>query len=320
MNEFALINRYFRSLAQNDESVIVGSGDDAAVVKIPQGYQMAVSTDALVSGVHFLPKWHPGEIAYKAIAVNVSDMAAMGAEPKWVTIALSLPEIDIAWVAAFSEGLAGALKQYGILLVGGDLTRGPLNIAVTIQGLLPDGQALRRDAAKVGDSVYVTGCLGGAALAVEHLEDETLNERDFNSVLNLLKHPIARVKHGAVLLNFAHAAIDLSDGLSADLNHVCQASGVGACLYREQIPVHPAVLNAYGDKAVEFALSGGDDYELCFTVGSSKKSGFEAAMRQSQLAYHEIGIIDEVCSLRLFDETTNKINIIEAQGFQHFYG
>lgn len=319
MNEFSLINRYFKSLTQDGEEVIIGSGDDAAVVEIPSGYQLAVSTDALVSDVHFLPDWKPAEIAYKAITVNVSDMAAMGAIPKWITIALTLPEAKTPWIESFSDGLANVLSQYDLSLIGGDLTRGPLTIAVTVHGLLPDRQALRRDGAQVGDSIYVTGHLGGAALAVEHLTDNRLSEQAFNRVLNRLKRPVARVRHGSVLLNYSKTAIDLSDGLSADLNHICQASGVGACLYRDKIPVHPEVINACGEQAVEFALVGGDDYELCFTVNPSNKAAFKEAMAKNTLDYYEIGFIDDEPSLRLIDET-GKVKQIEPQGFQHFYG
>lgn len=318
MNEFALIKQFFQSLKAKDHNVLVGSGDDAAVLSVPNNYELAVSTDALVSGVHFLADWDPFDIAYKVIAVNVSDMAAMGATPKWVSMALCLPDVDSHWLQRFSDGIKHLLELYQIDLIGGDLTRGPLTITVTIQGLLPQGMRLCRNQAKEGDSIYVTGYLGGAALAVANLFDNQIGD-DLATVLALLKQPSARVEHGLTLLPYANAAIDISDGFSADLNHICQASSVGARLYETQIPIHPVVTKHLGKKACRYALQGGDDYELCFTVRADNKKAAEDALTNNHLNFYEVGIIERSPGLKLIDES-GLSQSFEPTGYQHFDG
>lgn len=319
MNEFGLIKHFFQSLSQPDASVIVDSGDDAAIVTVAKGYQLAISTDALVSGVHFLPQWDGYDVAIKSLAVNLSDMAAMGAIPKWVNIALCLPDKDMVWLERFSLGLADMLSQYKVSLIGGDLTQGPLTIAVTIQGWVANDKYLTRSQASVGDSIFVTGTLGAAKLAVENLQQCRLSDADFEHIMNKLQHPVPRIEHGQVLIDYASAAIDISDGLKADLNHICKGSGVGATLYREAIPVDQVLKRNKPNSCIEDALSGGDDYELCFCVSQSNKHSMEQALKAQNLPYYEIGCIEQQPGLRLQDNSGYCIPI-KPDGYQHFDG
>ena len=274
MNEFSLIDQFFKPLSLKRGDVLLGIGDDAACLSMPSGMNLLVSTDTLVSGVHFLPQWKAYDIACKAAMANISDMAAMAAEPCWATLALTLPEMNQQWLDSFSRGLSDSLKQFNIDLIGGDTTHGPLSITLTLLGLAPQGQEVRRSGAKPGDIILVSGNLGAAALAVQLLDVHDIPALDKAHLMERLIHPKPRVDLISILRANASAAIDISDGLSADLNHICVASGVGACLNKEAIPLHP-LLNTYcGDKAVDLALTGGDDYAL---VGSSLRSRFPMA-------------------------------------------
>ena len=221
-----------------------GIGDDAACLQIPAGTNLLVSTDTFVSGVHFLPEWYAYDIAFKSVMVNISDMAAMAAQPCWLTLALTLPELNQVWLESFVQGLKDSLNEFNIDLIGGDTTHGPLSITLTIMGLTPEGQALRRCGAKPGDIILVSGELGAAALAVKLLTKAAVPEEDKAELMAKLLHPKPRVDLIDFLRAFATSAIDISDGLSADLNHICVASGVGACLTKMAIPVY-ALLNKY---------------------------------------------------------------------------
>lgn len=256
MDEFSLIDHFFKPLASKREDVLLGIGDDAACVRVPQGKNLLVSTDTLVAGVHFLPHWDAYDIACKSVMVNVSDMAAMAAEPCWVTLALTLPELDKNWLASFARGLKDSFSPYNLTLIGGDTTHGPLSITLTILGTAAEGQTVLRSGAKPGDIIVLSGDLGAAALAIKFLDHKELSQPEKTELMNKLLHPVPRVDLINILRNYATAAIDISDGLSADLNHICVASGVGACLNKEAIPVHRLLKKYCADEAVDLALTG----------------------------------------------------------------
>lgn len=312
MNEFSLIEQYFKSLTPKRDDVLLGIGDDAACLKIPNDKELVISCDTLVADVHFLSSWDAYDIAWKAVMVNVSDMAAMGADPCWLMLALTLLEADSKWLKRFSQGIRDALDQYNIALIGGDTTRGPLAISLTIHGLVPDKTAVKRGGARPGDIVYVTGHLGGAAQAVA-----LLNETNVNSeLMQKLLHPKPRVDFNPYLREFASAAIDISDGLSSDLNHICTASGVGACLNIKQIPIHPVVAQSRQD-AAEFALHGGDDYELCFTVSPQNEGRMLSQLAQANMNVYAVGVIEQTPGLRV-KQKNGFIVDLDIRGYRHF--
>lgn len=309
-SEFDLIRRHF---TRPTPGAVLGVGDDAALLALTPGRQLAVSTDMLVSGQHFFSDTDPEALGHKALAVNLSDLAAMGARPRWATLALALPEIDEAWLTAFARGLYALADAHGVELVGGDTTRGPLNICITVLGEFEPGQALRRDAAQPGDDIWVSGDLGGAALALRHLRGELDLGEYAASCLERLQRPQPRVELGLRLSGLAHAAIDLSDGLLADLGHILERSGVGAVIDRASIPVAAAFADfqQYFDVC---ALAGGDDYELCFTAAPACADALRQAALECGVAVTRIGRITEAPNLvdaegRIFAHT---------KGYDHF--
>lgn len=317
MNEFSLINHFFKPFPIHHKDVLYGIGDDAACLQIPKGFNLLVSTDTLVSGIHFLPEWDPYDIAYKSVMVNVSDMAAMAAQPRYVTLALTLPELNQKWIEAFSKGLKDSLNLYNIDLIGGDTTHGPLSITLTIMGLAPHKKAIRRSGAKPGDVILVSGILGAAALAIKYLDDRTISSSDKAELMNKLLHPCPRVDLCELIREYATSAIDISDGLSADLNHICIASGVGAGLNKKAIPVHPLLHKYLGDQAVDLALTGGDDYELCFTVSSSKFEKLNKELNKLDLKCYSIGVIEESPGLRIRTLDDSWVEL-KPDGYSHF--
>jgi thiamine-monophosphate kinase len=317
MDEFLLINKYFKSDALQREDVIIGIGDDAACLKVPSGMDLLISTDTLVSGVHFLESWSAYDIASKAVMVNLSDIAAMGGSPCWLALALTLPKIDTAWLELFSQGLHDSLRRYNIALIGGDMTRGSLSMTLTIHGLIHKGEAVRRSGAKPGDKIYVSGELGAAALAVASSERIDILSIDKSILEKKLTNPMPRLDLGVSLRAFASAAIDISDGLSADLNHICEASKVGACLDLDCIPLHPLVKKYKKNKALDFALSGGDDYELCFTVPSKNEAELLENLLKFGIRCYPIGRIEAETGLRA-KTITGEIVALEANGYRHF--
>lgn len=317
MDEFSLINAFFKSIPHKREDVILGIGDDAACLDIPVGMQLLVSCDTLVENVHFLTTWDAYDIACKAVMVNVSDIAAMGGTPCWLTLALTLPELNQTWLQRFSQGIKDSLSQFNIALIGGDTTRGPLSMTLTIHGIVPKGKAVKRNGAIPGDIIYVSGELGGAALAVANLGREDINPIDKALLMKKLLHPVPRTDLGEDLRTYANAAIDISDGLSADLNHICEESEVGACLVLENIPIHPLLQKYQANKALDFALSGGDDYELCFTVSPKNKDVFLASVARKELCCYPIGVIEEKLGLRA--KTPDDMRVpLEILGYRHF--
>jgi thiamine-monophosphate kinase len=265
MTEFDLIRRYF---TRPSPGALLGVGDDAALLRVSDGNVLVVSTDMLVSGTHFFPDADPFLLGHKTLAVNLSDMAAMGALPRWATLAITLPEADEVWLERFSAGFFALAQQHGVELVGGDTTRGPLNLCVTIMGEVPKGTALLRSGAQAGDEVWVSGQLGDAALALAHLQGNTvLPEAELAVCARALHQPQPRVALGLALRGVASSAIDISDGLLADLGHILDASKVGAQIDLMKLPVSLPVSENYGRSlGIQCALAGGDDYELCFSA------------------------------------------------------
>ncbi|EIG23431.1 thiamine-phosphate kinase [Haemophilus paraphrohaemolyticus] len=319
MGEFDLIKRYFsRKSLQNDVSLSVG--DDCAITSIPSGYQLAITTDTLVEGTHFLPSISPADLAYKSVAVNLSDLAAMGATPTWMSLALTLPEIKEAWLAEFSQSLFAILDRYSVSLIGGDTTKGPLSITLTAQGFLPENQGLFRHQAKVGDWIFVSGFLGDSAAGLDLLlqNRKIENESDRYFIQRHL-HPTPRVELGLALRSFSCCALDISDGLLADLGHILERSQVGAEIYLENLPLSRHLCTQYEQtQAEKFALTGGEDYELCFTVSEEKREEMEQVLRSQGIKVTCIGqILPETSGLNLL-KNGKKIALPTHIGFDHF--
>lgn len=312
MSEFDLIRRHF---TRATPGAVLGVGDDAALLQPAAGMVLAVSTDMLVSGTHFFPDADPFLLGHKTLAVNLSDLAAMGATPRWATLALSLPAADEVWLEKFSAGFFALAQQHGVDLVGGDTTRGPLNLCVTIFGEVPPQQALRRSGAQVGDDIWVSGMLGDAALALLHLQGRiTLDEADFAACVSRLHRPQPRVGLGLALRGIANSAIDVSDGLLADLGHILECSNVGAEIAFEALPVSQVLRSCSQQK---LALSGGDDYELCFTVPEAQREEIERLAVQLGLPLTRIGKIVAGRGCIVQDASGNPLNI-ETEGYDHF--
>ena len=275
LSEFDLIQRFFSDCGTARGDVLVGVGDDAALLRVPAGMDLAVTLDAMVEGVHFLPDTDPTSLGHKVLAVNLSDLAAMGADPAWITLSLTLPASDPSWLASFSDGFCALARRAGVRLVGGDTTRGPLTISVAAKGLVPAGRALHRAGARGGDLIFVTGSLGDAGLGLRtRLDGVDVEDPDY--LLHRLERPEPRLAVGRALRGLATAAIDISDGLAADLGHVMSASGVGAIVELGRLPCSKSVaafLTRTGDWSLP--LSSGDDYELCFTVPPGKLAGLD---------------------------------------------
>lgn len=291
-SEFDLIGRYFARPSQRSD-VLLGIGDDAALLRVPPEYRLAMAVDTLVEGVHFPVSAPARDLGWKALAVNLSDLAAMGAEPAWFTLSLTLPEADNDWLAAFSAGLFELAGRFNIELVGGDTTRGPLTISVQASGFVR--QALTRNAARTGQLIMVSGTLGDAALA---LQEPGKNGRHDACLLQRLNRPEPRVALGRALPGLATAGIDISDGLLADLGHVLEASGCGATLEIERIPRSAAFDAASVEDPWPLLLAGGDDYELCFTLDENKLNEVARVARQAGVAVTQIGRIESEPGLR----------------------
>jgi thiamine-monophosphate kinase len=321
LNEFELIRSYFAGQGLARDDVVVSIGDDAAVVAPTPGMQEVLTTDMLVAGRHFFADVDPRSIGHKALAVNLSDIAAMGATPAWFTLDLSLPSADPQWLRAFARGLFGLADQYRTQLVGGDTVRGPLAVAIQLCGMVPAGGALRRSGAQPGDRIYVTGTLGDAALALSHRRGALdLPEPERLQVVQRLEYPQPRVAAGEALRALASSCIDVSDGLYADLGHVLEASAVGAQLISEKIPLSP-VYRRHSETVggAELALSNGDDYELCFTVPPAKVPELQRMLSRCQCDVTYVGDIEAQPGLRMLD-ANGRIHEPKLQGYDHFGG
>jgi thiamine-monophosphate kinase len=319
-NEFDLIQRFFNQEIKHRKDVILGIGDDAALLQVPLDQQLVVTTDTLVSGRHFPENTSPADIGYKALAVNLSDLAAMGAEPAWVLLALTLPNANDCWLKRFTEGFFPLMQHFQLQLVGGDITQGPLTITVQAMGFVPCGKALCRIGASVGDCIYVTGTLGDAGLALETIQKKDnfgLTSSQILAVMQRLNRPDPRVEIGLALRDVASSAIDVSDGLAADLGHILSANRVGAILQLEKLPLSNSLLGLARARAWQLALSSGDDYELCFTVPESHERALQQHLITLNIPYTCIGSIKKDPGLLLLDET-GSVFCIDKSGFQHF--
>jgi thiamine-monophosphate kinase len=316
--EIELIRRYFAELTPARADVVLGIGDDAALLEVPAGFELAVSTDALVAGVHFAMDADPYDVGFKALAVNLSDMAAMGAEPRWATLVLTLPAADEVWLAGFTAGFRDLASEFRVALVGGDLCSGPLNVTVQIMGVVPAGSALRRDGARPGETIYVTGELGAAALALRLLAEGGRPVPP--ECLQRLHRPMPRVAAGWQLRGVASAAIDISDGLFLDLQRVALASGVGAEIRLDSVPLCRA-LSAITDPGERYrlALGTGDDYELCFTLPPGRDSLLEEIAGNCGHAISRIGAITAGNRVRWLLAEGSEFDPGDA-GYQHFQG
>lgn len=313
--EFDLIARYF---TRPTPGAILGVGDDCALLSVGTGKELAVSTDTMVSGVHFLPNTDPRNLGHKALAVNLSDLAAMGAAPRWFTLALTLPEVDHSWLKPFSAGLLALADETAIELVGGDTTRGPLCMTLTVMGEVPVGKALRREGARAGDDVWVSGTLGDAALGLRCLQERvSLSEAQRVYSVSRLERPTARLALGMRLLDLANSAIDLSDGLLADLGHICERSHLGARLELNAIPASRVMADQPEAIKTECQLAGGDDYELCFTSPMNVRSSIAALSGDLGLALTRVGIMTDGDSVLVMD-TDGRPVTTERSGYDHF--
>jgi len=320
LSEFDLIARFFTRPRPTgpDARIALGIGDDCALVNPVAGMQLAISTDMLVEGRHFFAGADPRKLGHKCLAVNLSDLAAMGAKPLAFTLSLALPSAEPDWLAAFSSGLFALADAHDCELIGGDTTKGPLTVCITIFGELPVGTGLRRDGAQVGDDLWVSGTLGDARLALagyrgelalDHAEQEHAGER--------MHLPTPRIDLGLRLRGIASAAIDISDGLCGDLQHILDRSGVGATVHADALPAGPVLLQHPQALRRSFCLSGGDDYELCFTAAANRRDEVVAAAQGAGVAVTRIGTIDAAPGLRLLDETGKRLDLTPSS-FDHF--
>jgi thiamine-monophosphate kinase len=314
--EFDLIARHFTRPAAN---AVLGVGDDCALVGVSNGMDLAVSTDTMVSGTHFFPDVDPETLGHKALAVNLSDMAAMGAMPYWATLALTLPAVNDEWLAKFAKGFFDLAEEFGVSLIGGDTTKGPLTMTVTIMGEVPAGAALRRSGAKVGNDIWVSGHLGDAALAVAHRRGLLkLSEEDYMEAVMRLYEPTPRVKLGQALRGLATSAIDISDGLLGDLGHICELSKVGATVEAELLPVSAiGALHIDSLAGLTAVAAGGDDYELCFTAPANARDSIEDLTDVLGIPLTRIGQIRKGQGVSLLGADGKPI-IVDGRGFDHF--
>ena len=311
LNEFEVIQRFFDRRDQVAGGVVLGIGDDAAIVRPESGKDVIVATDILNAGIHFPESTDANAIAYKALAVNLSDLAAMGATPSWFTMTLSLPEVDENWLVDFSRGLFQLADEFSIALVGGDTVRGPLSVGIQVMGQVPCGTGLKRSGAQIGDKIYVSGTIGDAALALQQIKQ---GNQPAPELRKRLDYPVPRIGLGIRLLDIANSCIDVSDGLAADLGHILGASGVGASISTVSLPLSGFLGALDHDQAVRLALTGGDDYELCFTVPGEKKKSVEEISSDLGLPIACIGEITNDAGLQLSDYG----NSLESIGFNHF--
>lgn len=318
LSEFDLIARYFKRPLPAGSGVALGIGDDCALLAPSAGMHLAISCDMLVEGRHFFPDVDVASLGHKSLAVNLSDLAAMGARPLAFTLALSLPSANEAWLAAFSTGLFALADQFSCQLIGGDTTRGPLNICITVMGEVPLAQALRRSAACVGDDIWVSGSLGDARLALAaRLDELELDAPSMQQADSRLLRPSPRVSLGMALRGIAHAAIDISDGLCGDLAHILEQAKVGATINVDAVPAGTALQGQSLARRHQYTLAGGDDYELCFTAPVAARGKVLAASGASATPVTRIGVIDAAPGLRLQDAQAQPVQLV-LHSFDHF--
>lgn len=319
MKEFDLIDRYFASGGHKRKDVIVGIGDDCAVTTVAENQQLAITTDTLVGGVHFLIDAPARSVAYKAVAVNLSDLAAMGAEPAWISLSLSMPSIDEDWLEEFVSGLYELTQYYSVQLIGGDTVCGPMSMTITAQGFVPPSSELKRSTAKPGDWIYVTGTLGDAGAGLAILKGELQAETENREYLVNRHHfPTPRVMAGTALRRTANSCIDISDGLVADLQHIMDASDCGALLHVDRLPISNALFETVeAKKAYELALTAGDDYELIFTVNEEQRGNLETTLANANVNVTCIGQVNGhkgQLDLKLYED---RFELNDDAGYEH---
>ena len=323
-DEFSLISRFFNDVGRvgepfsDDSLVALGIGDDCAVLRSLAGYETCLSIDTLVCGVHFPENIAPDKLGYRSLAVSLSDLAAMGASPITFTLAITLPDNNAAWLEGFSQGLSRIANEYGVRLVGGDTTKGPLTISIQVHGLVPSGMAIKRSGANPGDLICITGPLGDAGAALDYLHlDEYSDDMNASAqhFLSRYYYPQPKISEGLAIREFATAAIDVSDGLLADFNHIAESSGVGGMLHEKYIPMSAELVAEKGESALSLALTAGDDYELCFCIPAS----LVEVMKESEVL-SEVVIIGRVTAssgIVMIDENGNERRL-SPKGYQHF--
>jgi len=324
LNEFNLIQKYFADASFVRKDVVIGIGDDAAITQVPPNQNLATTTDTLVKGVHFLDNTSAEDVAHKAIAVNLSDLAAMGAEPSWISLSLSMPSVDDAWLSAFSDKVGELTQYFSVQLIGGDTVKGPLSITITAQGFVPQDSVLSRDGAKNGDWIFVTGTLGDAGagldILLKKLSITDVKARDY--LVKRHQNPTPRVLAGTILRRLASACIDVSDGLLQDIMHIANASGTGVILHLDKLPISKELGNNVSDlnQALEYATVSGDDYELLFSVPEEQKSSVQTALDSYSIPYTCIGQMTGATGkldLRLNDKPFT-LEASASLGFAHF--
>lgn len=311
-SEFKIIERYFKKKMKR---TALGIGDDAAIINVQNHYQLVISSDMLVENIHFLKNTNPSHLGWKSLAVNLSDIAAMGATPKWATLSISLPKINHAWLKKFSEGFFKCADKFGIDLIGGDTTKGPLSISITIMGESKKNKALLRSGAKINDDIWVTGQLGLASMGLANLQGQLkLTPSIKIKCIRALETPCPKILLGSHLSRYANSCIDISDGLIQDLGHILKASKVGASLLLNNMPCEKFI---HTSKQYQFALNGGDDYELLFTANKKNRAYIKKIAKKTNTPVTLIGSITKKKDLSILNEQGKSIKF-NAKGFDHF--
>jgi len=316
LHEFDIIQRFFTKAVKNSERFPLGVGDDAALIAAPAGQELATSIDTILAGTHFPEGSDPYDIGHKSLAVSLSDLAAMGAEPAAVLLAMTLPEANEKWLAEFASGFFNLAEEFEVELIGGNMTRGHLSISTVVYGWVPAGKAIRRSGAKPNDRIYVTGNVGDAGFALQQIQQQQEPlEPEFQQ---RFFHPYPQIKAGLALRSIATAAIDVSDGLAADLSKLLTASRVGGRIQTNQLPISDLLRNQTSlEQAITLALTGGEDYELCFTAPADSQSVINKMLADLDCPVHAIGHITAEPGLKIFDADGKEVDIPQS-GYQHF--
>jgi thiamine-monophosphate kinase len=311
-SEFEIIERYFK---KKMKQTALGIGDDAAIINVQKNHQLVISSDMLIETIHFLKNTNPSHLGWKSLAVNLSDIAAMGAKPKWATLSISLPKINHVWLKKFSEGFFKCANQFGIDLVGGDTTKGPLSISITIMGEIKKNQSLLRSGAKINDDIWVTGQLGLASMGLASLQGKLKLAPSLKvKCIKALEMPTPKVSLGYHLSRYTNSCIDISDGLIQDLNHILKASKVGATLLLNDIPCEKFI---HTSKQYQFVLNGGDDYELLFTAPKKNRSYIKKIAKKTNTVVNIIGAITYKKDLKIVNAQGKSLTF-DLMGFDHF--
>ena len=318
MSEFEIIERFFKKAYPSSKGDLsLGIGDDAAIINVPEDSELVMSMDTLLAGVHFFEGTSAENIAFKSLAVNLSDIAAMGASPRWISLALTLPEKNLDWIEKFASSFNKLAEQHSLVLIGGDLTKGPLSITVQIHGINPKGKSLRRSGANPGDIICVSGSLGAAAYALKSIEENILYQAATKKEIKQLHRPEARIKTGIALRDVATSCIDISDGLIADLQHILKASQVGAEIELSNIPYSNSLTKLKNEDAIELALAGGDDYELCFTIPNSL-TNISLEEIATNCPITKIGFINNKTESLVLRKENEEVYVLKSKSYSHF--